>query len=94
MAAGGYPSFADGLRAVDRGELDAFVGVEPVLRYEIANSFAGRLRVVGVPFTRADYVFAFPNGSPIRRKVNQAILTHIETDAWQATLRHYLGANY
>ena len=94
VAAGGFPSFADGLRAVDRGDLDAFVGVEPVLRYEIANSFAGRLRVIGVPFTRADYVFAFPNGSPIRRKVNQAILTHIETDAWQATLRHYLGANY
>lgn len=93
VAATGFPGFADGLRAVDRGDLDAFVGVEPVLRYEIANSFAGRLRVVGVPFTRADYVFAFPNGSPMRRKVNQAILAHIETDAWQATLRHYLGAN-
>ena len=93
VAASGYPGFDDGLRALERGDLDAFVGVEPVLRYQIANSFAGRLRVIGIPFTRADYVFAFPNGSPIRRKVNQAILAHIETDAWQATLRHYLGAN-
>ena len=93
VAASGYPGFDDGLRALERGDLDAFVGVEPVLRYRIANAFAGRLRVIGIPFTRADYVFAFPNGSPIRRKVNQAILAHIETDAWQATLRHYLGAN-
>jgi hypothetical protein len=38
-------------------------------------------------------VFAFPNGSPIRWKVNQAILAHIVTDAWQETLRRYLGAD-
>ena len=92
VAARGYPGFDDGLRALDRGELDAFVGVEPVLRYRIAIGFAGRLRVILIPLTRADYVFAFPNGSPIRRRVNQAILEHIGTDAWQETLRRYLGS--
>ena len=76
MAASGYPGFEDGLRALEHGDIDAFVGVEPVVRYQIANTFAGRLRVIGVPFTRADYVFAFPNGSPIRRRVNQAYLSH------------------
>lgn len=93
VAARGYSSFDDGLQALDRGEIDAFVGVEPVLRYRIASGFAGRLRVIPIPFTRADYVFAFPNSSPIRRKVNQAILAHIGTDPWQETLRSYLGSD-
>jgi polar amino acid transport system substrate-binding protein len=52
VAATGFPSFDAGLRALDRGDLDAFVGVEPVLRYRNASRFAGRLRVIGIPFTR------------------------------------------
>ena len=93
VVAAGSPGFDDGLRALERGEIDAFVGVEPVLRYEIANAFAGRLGVVAAPLTRADYVFAFPNGSPIRKQVNRAILSYLETDSWNATLRRYLGAD-
>ena len=88
----GYPGFDDGLRALAHGDIDAFVSVEPILRYQIANTFAERLHVIGVPFSRADYVFAFPNGSPMRKQVNRTILSHLETDDWRETLHRYLGA--
>jgi polar amino acid transport system substrate-binding protein len=88
----GYPGFGDGLPALEHGDIDAFVSVEPILRYQIAKMFAERLHVIGLPFSRADYVFAFPNGSPIRKQVNRAILSHLETDAWRETLHRYLGA--
>src|SRR3954452_18489807 len=68
---------------LDHADIDAFVSVEPVLRYQIANTFAERLHVIGVPFSRADYVFAFPNGSPMRKQVTRAVLSHLETDAWR-----------
>lgn len=93
VVATGYPGFDEGLRALERGDIDAFVGVEPVLRHEIANAFAGRLGVIVAPLTRADYVFAFPNGSPIRKQVNRVILSYLDTDSWNATLRRYLGAD-
>jgi polar amino acid transport system substrate-binding protein len=92
VVAQGYPGFDDGLRALEHGDIDAFVSVERVLRYQIANTFAGQLHVIGVPFSRADYVFAFPNGSPMRKQVNRAVLSHLETDAWRETLHRYLGA--
>ena len=93
VVATSYPGFDDGLRALGRNDIDAFVGVEPVLRYEIANTFAGRLNVIVAPLTRTDYVFAFPNGSPIRKQANRVILSHLQTNAWENPLRRYLGAD-
>lgn len=92
VRAGGYPGFREGLEALEKGEIDAFVAAEPVLRYEIANTFAGRLAVVGSPFLRADYVFAFPPGSAIRKQVNYSILSYIETDGWRDLIQKYLGS--
>jgi ABC-type amino acid transport substrate-binding protein len=76
---------------VARGEIDAFVSPAPILRYEIADRFAGRLTVAGPPFLRIDYVLAMPLGSPLRKPANQSILAFVETDGWLALLRTYLG---
>lgn len=91
VPAQGYAGFSEALAALDRGEIDAFVGPEPVLRYAVASAFPGRLAIVGAPFTRVDYVFAFPLGSPIRKQVNRSILSYVETDEWRDLLRSYLG---
>jgi polar amino acid transport system substrate-binding protein len=93
VSAAGYPGFRQGLEALDRGDIDAFVGAEPVLRYEIANNFPARLAVVGESFMRVDYVFAFPLGSDMRKQVNRVILSYIETDEWRDLLRQYLGGD-
>lgn len=93
VTATGYASFGEGLEALAHSEIDAFVGVEPVLRYEIANRFPGRLTIVGTPFLRADYVFALPLETPIRKQVNHSLLEYIETNEWRRILRQYLGGD-
>ena len=72
IAAGGYDSFADGLEALARGEIDAFVAGEPILRYEVANRFRGRLQVLGSSFMREDFAFALPLNSGLRRNINES----------------------
>lgn len=91
VRATGYPGFKEGLQALDRGDINAFVGAEPVLRYEIAHAFPSRLTVVGSPFMHLDYVIALPLDSPIRKQVNREILSYIDSDEWQNLLRQYLG---
>lgn len=93
VIATGYPGFSDGLAALSRGDIKAFVGAEPVLRYEIAHNFADRLAVVGQPFMRIDYVFALPLHSAIRKPVNRVILSFIETEEWRQLLHQYLGGD-
>jgi ABC-type amino acid transport substrate-binding protein len=91
VTAAGYRSFTEGLDALDHGDIDAFVGAEPVLRYAIANSYPARLAVVGTPFLRGDYVFALPPSSDIRKAINRSLLAYIDTNEWQELLRQYLG---
>ena len=94
VIAAGYPGFRQGLEALDRGDINAFVGAEPVLRYEIAHNFPGRLAVVGEPFLRVDYVFALPLDSAIRKQVNRVILSFIETDEWRAIIASIPGRRH
>jgi hypothetical protein len=54
---------------------------------KIANNFPGRLAVVSAPFLRADYVFAFPLGSAIRKQVNRSILSYIDSPLGKPTHR-------
>jgi ABC-type amino acid transport substrate-binding protein len=91
IAAGGYESFGDGLEALARGEIDAFVAGEPVLRYEVANRFHGRLQVLGSSFMREDYAFALPLSSGLRKNINESLLAYIDMEEWPTMLREYLG---
>lgn len=93
VIAAGYPGFSEGLAALGRGDINAFVGPEPVLRYEIVHTFPDSLALVGKPFLRVDYVIALPPNSPIRKQINQVILSFLETEEWRQLLRQYLGGD-
>lgn len=93
VTATGYAGFGAGLEALDRGAIDAFVAVEPVLRYEIANRFPARLQLVGSSFLHEDYVFALPPHSELRKPINLSLLAFMDTNEWQALLRQYLGSD-
>ena len=91
IAAGGYDTIAGGLEALARGDIDAFVFGAPILRYEAANRFHGRLQVLGSTFMRQDFAFALPLNSPLRKPINESLLSYITTEEWQSVLRQYLG---
>jgi len=85
-----YPSTEEGLRAVAGGEIDAYVFDEPILQY-VAAKWDGDITVLPGNFEHQAYGFALPNGSPLLRPVDIALLEEISSPAWQAIKERYLG---
>ena len=42
-------------------------------------------------FERQDYGFAIPDGSPLRERINRALLKELASDRWTELLERYLG---
>ena len=86
-----YPTVLEGLKAIDRGEVDAMVYDDPLLKYLTENHFKNKLVVVDKLFELQQYGIAFPEGSPLREPVNRVMLDIISREEWQRVLRHYFG---
>lgn len=74
-----FPDLQTGLAAIDRGELDALVHDEPVLRAIVDAEYHGRIDMLPRSFRRQDYAFALPTGSSLREPINR-ILARREPD--------------
>jgi len=81
----------EGLAAVAKGEIDAFVYDAPILRYLAGQKETGKVRVLSKIFERQDYAFAFPQNSDLRNRVNILLLERIHDPRWKDTLYEYLG---
>jgi polar amino acid transport system substrate-binding protein len=63
------------ITAAATGQADAVVFDAPALAYTLHNDPHGRVKLVGPVFNHQHYGVALPTGSPLRKKVNQALLT-------------------
>lgn len=64
----------DGIDLLLRGKVQALVFDAPTLQYWAARSGGGALRVVGPVFRPEKYGIVVPVGSPLRKKINEALL--------------------
>ena len=87
----GFSGPQDGLKALQAGTIDAFVYDKPLLTWLILQDFSSTLHVLDVTFDRQNYAIALPEGSPLGRILNRALLEETESDWWQQTLFKYLG---
>ena len=91
----GFVETADALQARAQGEIDAVVGDDPVLRYEIRQGRkAGRFERIEVlphQFERQNYGLVLPDNSPLVEAVNRALLDTRESPQWRRALELYLG---
>ncbi|MCJ2185291.1 transporter substrate-binding domain-containing protein [Novosphingobium beihaiensis] len=87
----GYPSVEAGLKALQDGEIDAFVYDEPLLRYMLRQSRARDVELLPGTFGRQDYGIAFQQGSPLREPVDVALLRYIRSSAWREAVAQTLG---
>jgi len=81
-----YRSYADpraGLRAIEAGEIEAFVHDEPILQVEIAEAFARTIELLPRTFQRQDYGFALPTGSSLREPINQSLVRRLGEERGQ-----------
>ncbi len=85
-------TFAQVQRYFDEGEIDVFVHESPVIRYLVNRANLRRVKRAPLVIAPQDYALAFPPGGALREPVNLALLTIVDSPAWQAALRDYFGS--
>ena len=87
-----FQELSEALSVVAAGKVEAVVYDAPLLRFEVLNNYPS-LHVLPNTFQRQDYAIAMPSGSPLRERVNRALLRVISGHAWEETLAKYLGVD-
>jgi ABC-type amino acid transport substrate-binding protein len=80
----GVPSAEEGCDLVLRGEVQALVFDAPTVQYLAARRGNGVLRVVGPIFAAQKYGIAVADGSPLRKRINSALLEIYEDGRYMA----------
>ena len=87
-----YPTAADGLRAAQSGQIDAFVYDRPLLAWMLQQDFP-RLELTPVTLDNQNYAFALALNSPIRAALDVGLLDALRSQWWEETRFRYLGRN-
>ena len=86
-----FASQEAGLKAVQGGDIDAFVYDRPLLMWIVRQKF-WRLQVLPVTFEQQNYAIALPPNSVLRTPVDVAVLEIVDSEWWRETLYRYLGS--
>lgn len=74
-------------------KVDAVVFAAPVLLYYAAHDGAGRVKMVGPVFNRQEVGCVFPIDSPLRRKVNTALLALRRDGTYDRIYKKWFGSS-
>lgn len=74
------------------GKFDAIVFDAPVLQYYVLHEGAGVANIAGPIFHDEDYGLLFPLGSPLRRQVDDALLSIRESGDFDLIKQKWLGS--
>ena len=74
-------------------EVDAVVFDAPAILYYVAHDGKGLAQVVGGVFHKEDYGIVFPTDSPLRKQVNEVLLTLREDGKYQKIYDEWFGKN-
>lgn len=93
----GYTTYIDeprlALEALARGELDAVLDDPYTLRYLVHTQFAGKLLVLPDVIEPKPYAFGLRLGSPLMKKVNQALVQLVEDGDFKQIVVRYVGGS-
>ena len=85
-----FESLQEGLSALNRHDIDAFVQDEKILGYLAKQKFAGRVRVVGGTFDEYFVSMAMQPKTSLRKQINRALLKFMKTESWNELLHRYI----
>jgi polar amino acid transport system substrate-binding protein len=74
IRATGFLQIEQAFAALAQNQADAVVYDAPILLYYAAHEGKGQVEVVGSIFKKESYGIALPNGSPLRKEINRALL--------------------
>ena len=79
-----YPNVNEALDALLRKQIDAVVYDAPVLMYYSAHDGRGKVEIAGSLFHRENYGILFPQGTELRKPINEALLRLRENGLYDA----------
>jgi ABC-type amino acid transport substrate-binding protein len=86
-----FDSVEDAFEALLKGSVDAVVYDAPNLLYYANDKGKGKVSVVGKLFEPQDYGIALPEGSPLRERINRALLRMVESDELENVKKKWFG---
>jgi ABC-type amino acid transport substrate-binding protein len=86
-----FPTVQECLTALKQGEVKAVVYDSPVLRYHVNKPGGDAFALVPGLFDANNYGFALELGSPLRKRINEALLRLGENGVTQALREKYFG---
>jgi polar amino acid transport system substrate-binding protein len=86
-----FAQIEDAFKSLDKKQVQAVVFDSPVLLYYAKNEGAGKAQVVGQVFRREDYGIVVRNNSPLRRRINEVLLTLREDGTYQELHDKWFG---
>ncbi|MEI6155386.1 MAG: transporter substrate-binding domain-containing protein [Deltaproteobacteria bacterium] len=90
-----YDNETTALNAVLNREIEGFLYDEITLRYYKENDYKEKISISPTGFKRIPFAFGLPNESPLRKKINYALLSLMEKPGWAFLLKRYgLGENF
>jgi len=88
-----YSSVAAGLEALKKGRLDAFVYDRPILEWNVRKGFLDDIKVLDKMYAKENYAIALPQSSPLRTRIDIAMIDELKGSWWRDILEQYLGAD-
>ena len=83
---------AECIAALKSGKVEAVVYDAPMLQYAVAQSGDDKLQMVGPIFESQNYAFALQDGSPLRERINRALLSLTERGVGNELRKKWFGA--
>ncbi|WP_419191019.1 transporter substrate-binding domain-containing protein [Saltatorellus ferox] len=87
-----FQTAREAIESVASGTHVAVVYDQPILRYLTLEGFEDEVEVLPATFERQDYAFALPLESPLRKRLNRALLERLSGEDWLAMKQKYLGS--
>jgi polar amino acid transport system substrate-binding protein len=88
-----FSQVSDMFQALLGNRVDALLFPAPVLRYYAAHEGKGLVKLVGPEFDKRDAGFVFPEGSPLRRQINSALVAIREDGTYQRIYDKWFGSD-
>ena len=89
----GFANVEDAFQALQTGQVDAIVYDAPVLLYYAAHEGKGKVQTAGAIFRKENYGIAFPDKSPLRKRVNEALLKLKENGTYDQLYAKWFGGS-
>jgi polar amino acid transport system substrate-binding protein len=86
-----FAKIEEAYQALEKHQIDAVVYDTPILLYYTAHEGKGNAQTVGAMFRKENYGIVFPSNSPLRKRINEALLKLKESGAYDQLYVKWFG---